>query len=295
MLHSESLIASDVFLPVSHNERGQRQGYDKTNETQESSPNGEREQEYGRVQSHATTHYLRRNVHIYNDLHNGKHQYGESEDNPEVLTCVQRLQSGKHGCWNKGKSMEVRHKVHDANHYAQTYCHRESDDGKAYAEQYAHDEGNEALTTKIVVEGGSGIMAKVLPERAYALREYLHPIVGEVLIVIEDEEHVEQYDTRAHNAHHDIPRGANELEHLRHRRPQSARKIIAAKEFLYLTLVVVNPLRNGLRDARDVGGVVHIISGKGREFPELLNHRRDDSIDHSTQYENNRNHSDEDT
>ena len=66
----------------------QRQGNDEPDDAQETTPNGERKQDDGRIQSCNVSHDLGREDGVLNGLYDGKYRKGTEQDNPEVLACV---------------------------------------------------------------------------------------------------------------------------------------------------------------------------------------------------------------
>jgi hypothetical protein len=83
----------------------------------------------------------------------------------------------------EAQGLEIRNQVHDADENAQTYCHRETDDGKTDAEHNAHTERYQSLTTDIVVEFALHILHQRTPERTVLLREDSHPVGCQRLII----------------------------------------------------------------------------------------------------------------
>ena len=59
-------------------------------EAEKCSPDGEREEKDGRIESHLLAHDLRSDNHVDDYLHHAEYQYGKSEDNPEVFTRIKR-------------------------------------------------------------------------------------------------------------------------------------------------------------------------------------------------------------
>ena len=182
-------------MPVCHDEGGERKGYYESDEAEERAPYGEREQEYGWVESHLLAHNLWCYHHINNDLYDSKDEERKTEYHPETLPGIERLESSEEGGRNESEGVEVWHEVENADKDAETYSHRESDDSEAYAEKNAHSEGNEALSAYVCVEGISRILCQFLPEMVRGLREDAYPVLGEILVVEQDEEHIEEHDT----------------------------------------------------------------------------------------------------
>ena len=135
------LLFRYIPLPVGYDERCERKGYNQSQEAQKCTPNRETQEKNGWVQSHRLTHNLRGNYHVGDDLYHTEHQKSQTEYQPEVLTCVGCLQHGKECRRDEGEGMEVWNQVHDADENAQTYRHRETDDGKTDAEHRGEDEG----------------------------------------------------------------------------------------------------------------------------------------------------------
>ncbi len=185
----------DIALPVCHDEGGERKGYYESDEAEERAPYGEREQEYGWVESHLLAHYLWCHDHINDDLHNGEDEKGEAEDYPETLSGIERLKSCEESGRDEGEGVEIWHEVEDTDKDAETDSHWEVYDGEADAEEYAHGEGYEALSAHVCVEGVAGILCQFLPEVMGGLWEDAYPVLGEILVVEQDEEHIEEYDT----------------------------------------------------------------------------------------------------
>lgn len=170
------LFLCDVALPVCHDECSEWKGYDETEHAEEGTPYGEREKEDGRVESHLLTHDLWCDDHIDDDLNDGKDYEGESEDYPEILTCVEGFEACEECRWDEGEGVEVWHKVEDADEDSETDSHREVDDGETDAEEDAHGECYEALTAYVGIEGVGCIQCKLMPEMVHGLREYAYPV-----------------------------------------------------------------------------------------------------------------------
>lgn len=133
--------------------------------------------------------------------------------------------------------MEVRHEIEDADEYAETYRHRETDDGKADTEEYAHNESHHALSTDVTVEGTFNVVHKLLPERSVILREDLYPVVGKFLIVKEYEEGVEEYYTRTDKAIQEGECLGHELDDFWCRSLEDIGKVLRVEEGVYLMTI----------------------------------------------------------
>ena len=133
-----------------------------------------------------------------------------------------------------------------------------------------------------------------MPEGARLLGEYLNPVVGEIFVVEQDEEHVEQGDERCNDADDQTGGVSEETEHLRHSLLQTISKVLAAEELLYCLLVSLQPFLYGARYAIDVCRCLYVLRDEASQLLELLYHGRDDEIDHQAYHGNDGNERDND-
>lgn len=288
------ILLGDVSLPIGYDEGGEWQGYDESDESEQGSPYGEAQKEDGGIEAHGLAHDTWRDDHVDDDLHDAEDEEGQTEDDPEVLPCVSCFHQSEEGRRDEGEGVEVWHEVEDSDEYAQTDGHWEVDDGESDAEEYAHDECNGALSADVAVELMLYVLGQGAPERSVFLWEYAYPVVGEILIVHEDEEHVEQDDERADDADDDAGRLAEDGEELRHGGLEDVGEVVALDVGLYLLLVFLYPVLDVSGDVVGVGLVLHIAGGERSEPVELLEHRRDDEVEHACHDHEEENHGDDD-
>ena len=86
--------------------------------------------------------------------------------------------------------MEIGHKVKDSDEQPQAYGHGEVEDGEPDAEHHGHAERHQSLSADIVVELPLHILRQLMPEGAILLWEDANPILCEVFVVEQDEEHI---------------------------------------------------------------------------------------------------------
>ena len=102
--------------------------------------------------------------------------------------------------------MKVGNHVHDAYEDGQANGHGEADDGEAYEEHDSHDKRNGALSTDVVVQFPLSVGHQFPPEGPVLFGEYLHPVLREILVVQQNEEHVEQGNQGGHYTEYDAGR-----------------------------------------------------------------------------------------
>ena len=184
------MFPCDVSLPICHDDGGERQGDNQSDESEQGAPDREGEEQDGRIQAHCLSHDFGCDDEVDDDLHDAENQYGGAEHCPEVLSCVGGFQHGEEGCRDECQCVEVWHEVHDADEDSQSDSHGETDDGKADAEKDTHGECHESLSADVVVEFALHVSHEFIPEGAVFLRENLDPVLGEVFVVEQDEEHI---------------------------------------------------------------------------------------------------------
>ena len=90
----------------------------------------------------------------------------------------------------QGEGMQIRYQVEYADEDAQSDGHGEVDNREANTEEDAHDKGHHALSADIIAQLALCILGQLAPERSALLWEYLDPVLSEVFIVHQDEEHI---------------------------------------------------------------------------------------------------------
>ena len=199
-LKAKNLFFKDEASVVGETQRREGQGYYETDEAQQRTPHGEREENDGRVQAHDLAHDAWREVHVLDGLHDGKHGQRHEQDNPEVLPRLEALHEGQHDGGDEADELEVGHQVEDADEQAQADGHGEVDDEEPDGEEDAHDEGDERLAAEVGVHAVLHVVAQVLEEGAVGCWEQLYPAFGEAFVVDQDEEHVEEDDEDGEDA-----------------------------------------------------------------------------------------------
>ena len=280
----------DITLPVGHEEGGEGQGYDEADEAEDGTPHREGEKQDGGVEAHGLAHDLGRHNHVGDNLHHGKDKERHAKHIPEVLTRVGGLEHGKERRGDEGKGVEVRHKVHDAYEDAEAYGHGAVDDAEADAEHYAHAQRHQTLTTDVVVHLALDVAHEHMPEGTVLLGEDFYPVVGEILIVEQYEEHVEQHDAGADDAEHNVGSLAEQGEELGHGGFHRVAEVFAVEELLQLALVLACPLSDELCEVVGVGGLLHPPGEHVAKLLKLLYHGRDDEVDNASDDGNDHNH-----
>ena len=64
------VVFGDITLVIGDEDSGERQGHNQTDKAQQCAPYRQRQQQYGRVQTHGLAHDLGRDDHVDDDLHN---------------------------------------------------------------------------------------------------------------------------------------------------------------------------------------------------------------------------------
>ena len=82
---------------------------------------------------------------------------------------------------------------------------------------------------------------QLLPEWTALFREYLDPVVCQVLVVEQDEEHIQKSDERGNHADDDTIGLSEEIEEAWHHSLQSFGEVLAFEERLYVSMVLVDP------------------------------------------------------
>ena len=289
-----SLLLGHIALPVGDDEGGEGQGDNQSDEAQQRTPYRQRQQQYGWVEAHGLAHNLGCHYHVGNQLYHSKEAHGQSEDDPEALPRVGGFEHGKECGGDDGEGVEIGHQVHDADEDAQAYGHGEVHDRETYAEHHAHTQCHETLPADIVVEFALHVFGQHAPEGAVLLREYAYPVGGEVFVVEQDEEHIEQRNHRGDDADDDVSRLTHKAEQLGHGALDGIAEVVAAEEALYLGMVFLDQRRDICREVIGVGGLSHPAGEDVAELLKLLNHRRDDEVDHSADDRQHHDHGDDD-
>ena len=208
-----------ITLVVSDDERRQRQGDNQADEAEQCAPHREREQDDGGIKPHGLAHYLRRQHHVGDGLHDEEHADGRRKDYPEVLPRVGGLKQRQEYHGDEGQSVNVRYEAQNAYQYAEAYRHGEIDYRETYAEKNSYAQRHEALAADVAVHLALHVAYQLAPERAVLLREELDETRGQLLVVKKDEKEVKQRYERGHYAQDDVGRLAYHGEEFRHGAP----------------------------------------------------------------------------
>ena len=80
---------------IGEEQRGERKGNDEANHTQKAAPDGEAEKDDGWIEPCDMPHDARREVHVLDELHHGKHHQRTEQDEPEVASRIGGLEQGQ--------------------------------------------------------------------------------------------------------------------------------------------------------------------------------------------------------
>ena len=111
------------------------------------------------------------------------------------------------------------------------------------------------------------------------LGEDANPVLSEVFVIEQDEEHVEQGYQGADDADDVVGSLADELEHVGHGLANTIGEVLAFDDAGDFFTVVVDPLLYDFGDAGDMGGLMDIGGHEVAQFAELFDHGRDDEPD----------------
>ena len=95
---------------------------------------------------------------VLDSLYDGEHNEHQQHDHPEVLPRVSGLHDGEQDGRHETYQLQIGHHVEQTDKHAQPNGNGEIDDQEANAEEDAHTEGNQRLTTEILVHADLHIM-----------------------------------------------------------------------------------------------------------------------------------------
>ncbi len=213
---SEAGIALiNPLVDIGNDEGGEGKSDDETDEAEEGSPDGEREEHHGGIEAHGLAHDAGREDHVLDGLHHGEDGECGEQDEPETATGVVGLQEGKHDGGNDADHLKVRNEVEQTDEESEADGHREVDDAESDGEEYADTEGDKRLTTEIVAHVGANAIGDVHHLTTTVLGPKARPTFGDLLIVEQDEEQIEQRDAEGDQSTHDMKGLRQDATHTR--------------------------------------------------------------------------------
>ena len=275
------VFLGDVTLVVGDDECRQRQGDYEADEAEQRAPDGEREEDYRRIEAHGLAHDFGCEHHVGDGLHHDEHGCGRGEDYPEVLPRVGGLEQREEEHRDEGQSVHVGYETEYAHEYAEAYCHGEVDDGEADAEQHRDAKRHEALAAYVVVHLALHVADEFVPERAAPLREYFYEAGGQLLVVEQDEEEVEQGDERRDDAYYHAGRLPDYGEHFGHGAAHGLGHVFLLEEVLDAGFVFLYPLLYGYGEIGYVRLLVEIAGENVAKLVKLRYHRRYYEVEHA--------------
>ena len=120
-----------------------------------------------------------------------------------------------------------------------------------------------------------------MPKGTIFLRKDFNPVGCEIFVVQEDEKRVEQRDERCYDAEQDAGRLAHQRENLGHSGVEGVAEVLAMQKFGDLFLVTFNPVRDIFCEVVGVGCLVQPLRENVLHLVGLLNHGRNDEIEHA--------------
>ena len=146
-----AFVAFNETTVIGKQQRGERQGDNQADKSQQRPPDRKGQQDDSRVQPHHLAHDLRHEERVLDALHHDEHYARAQNNEPEALArLIGFQQSEKHGR-DDTNHLHIGNQVQHPDEHAQGYGQRKVDNQETDAEQDADDESHQGLPPEIRV------------------------------------------------------------------------------------------------------------------------------------------------
>lgn len=146
-----AVLFQHIAFVVGDKQGGERKGDDETDETEQAAPNGEGQEDDGRIETCDFAHDAGCENPVLDGLHHTEHDEGGKDDSPKAFSCVVGFQHRQHERGDEAHDLQIRHEVEETDEKPEGNGQGEVDDEEADAEQNTDAHGNEGLPTEVAI------------------------------------------------------------------------------------------------------------------------------------------------
>ena len=180
-----------------------RQGDQQSQHAKQLAPDGQGQEDHGRVEPGRLAHDPGNQYGVLDDLYDDEHGDHEAQHNPDTLTRAQ----GPGDCEQHGRDethdLQVGHHVEQSDKKPQQDPHRQSDQPEPQREEQADDEGDQGLGTEVDTHGLREVRNHVKHHRLVLFRNQVLPSFRDLVEIQQDEDQVQHDDDHDRESDHE--------------------------------------------------------------------------------------------
>ncbi len=210
------VVVQHVAFVVGEYQSGEGKGDDESHDAEQTAPDGEGEEDDGRVEPCDFVHDAWCEHPVLNGLNHAEDDGDGQQDAPEVLSCSVGFEQGEQDGGDDSDDLQVGNEVEHSDEEAKGYGEWEVDDEESDAEEHTHAHGDDGLSAKVAVHAFLQVEYHGSDGVSVGLGHEAEEPVGHGLVVVEDEEDVDDADERGDEADDGADAAAQKGEDLWH-------------------------------------------------------------------------------